>query len=322
MNLLKSICSGAAIISLATVASSAADRGYVAGNFGIELDGVKAGFLRSVEGGHVSSDVVNETTGLDYVTKKHLAGVKYGDVVVQLPVNPSKPICDWISGTFDRNYQRKNGAIIAADYRLDERQRLSFQGALLTEISIPACDAASKDPAYMSLKISPENLKWEGGKGKLLGDSKGSQKLWLPSNFRLDLPGLDCTKVQKIDAFTIKQSVAENSLGAERDYVTEPSKLEIPNLRVTLAATTAGSWLDWADKFIIKGNNDENNEKTGTLTLLSPNRSEELVRVSLYQVGIYRVERPFGDNGDKINTVTVELYVERMEIDFMAQFEK
>ena len=57
-----------------------------------------------------------------------------------------------------------------------------------------------------------------------------AQKQFLPSNFRLEIDGLDCTKVSKIDSFTVKQPIQTDDIGDKRDYKKEPGKLEFPNL--------------------------------------------------------------------------------------------
>ena len=57
-------------------------RGYTAGKYGIDLDGINAGWVSSVEGGMASSDVVVEKLGPDHIQRKHIAGVKYEDISV------------------------------------------------------------------------------------------------------------------------------------------------------------------------------------------------------------------------------------------------
>src|SRR5262245_14100709 len=59
------------------VRPGAGERGFTAGRYAIELDGMMAGWIHSVEGGHATSDVVTEKTGAAAMQKKHLAGVKY-----------------------------------------------------------------------------------------------------------------------------------------------------------------------------------------------------------------------------------------------------
>src|SRR5947209_5818745 len=58
-------------------------RGYVAGKFALELDGIHAGWLYTASGGFPSSDVVTEKLGTDHIIKKHIAGVKYEPIVIQ-----------------------------------------------------------------------------------------------------------------------------------------------------------------------------------------------------------------------------------------------
>ena len=57
----------------------AGTRSYVSGNFMFNLDGVKCGFVKSVEGGDVTAEVVEEKQGPDKFTKKHIGQPKYED---------------------------------------------------------------------------------------------------------------------------------------------------------------------------------------------------------------------------------------------------
>ena len=85
--------------------------------------------------------------------------------------------------------------------------------------------------------------------GKLTADYKIDQKIFLPSNFRLQIDGLDCSKVTKIESFTVKQGVASKDIGSARDSQKEPGKLEFPNLKITMAEVAAQSFIDWHENF-------------------------------------------------------------------------
>ncbi len=63
----------------------------------------------------------------------------------------------------------------------------------------------------------------------------------------------------------------------------EPGKLEFPNLRITIPATYAEIWRRWFNEFVVRGINDETAEKTGTLSLLAPNRTEVLATIRLHR---------------------------------------
>jgi phage tail-like protein len=291
-------------------------RSYVSGNFALELDGLNCGFLKSIEGGDVTAEVINEAVGQDYFVHKHIGKPKYSDITISVGFAGTQPLFDWIKASWNANYQRKKGAVTAANHKLESMSTREFYEAIITETTIPACDGSSKDPSYLTLKFEPEYIRYKKGDGKkLTGEfGKGEQKMWLPSNFRLEIPGLDCTKVNKIDSFTIKQSKVDEGVGDTRDQSIEPGKLEVPNLKITLSERTVETWAAWHEDFVINGNNGQDFEKTGALVFLSPNRKDELGRINFYNLGIFKLSADKSEaNADQIKRVTGELYCERME---------
>jgi hypothetical protein len=280
------------------------------GGFALELDGILIGLLKSARGGHAYADVVEEKLGVDHIAKKHLANLKYEDITIQIGFSMTKAIYDWIAASWASSYQRKNGSIQAANYKMEIKQVREFFHALITETTIPACDASAKDPAYLTLKLAPEQTVSKAGSGKLKGTLNKNQKKWVPSNFRLEIDGLPCKKVTKIDSFTVKQTFGD-SLGDTRED--EPGKLEIPNLRITFAESDVGPWAAWFDDFVIKGNSTDESEKGGRLTFLAPDRKKELATIEFFNLGIFKLssDKPEA-NADKTKRVTAELYVERM----------
>jgi hypothetical protein len=145
------------------VASS--QRGYTAGRFLVELDGSAAGFVESVEGGDVFSDVVVEKVGADGVAHKHLAGVRYEDLALVVGPNMSRSFFEWIASTLDRKFTRKDGAVSFQDYTGSEKERLVWQGGLLSEIVFPAVDAGSREGAHLTVKVRPELTQHRKGSG-------------------------------------------------------------------------------------------------------------------------------------------------------------
>src|SRR5437588_2334025 len=187
-------------------------RAYTAGRYALYLDTAMAGWVQSVEGGNATSDVVVEKLGPDHIQRKHLAGVKYEDIAIHCGAEMSKAFFDWIKATVGRSYTRRNGAIGIADYNLKETARMSWVNGLISEIGFPALDAASKDAARLSVKFAPEYTRLTQGAGAVTSPGKAvMEKKWLSSNFRLQIAGLDCTRVNKIEAFTIKQAVVTNA---------------------------------------------------------------------------------------------------------------
>ena len=293
-------------------------RSSTSGNFYFQLDGVKCGFLKAIKGGAITAEVINEAVGATYFTKKHIGQPKYEDFSMDIGMSMSKAVYAWIEESWKMNYQRKNGAVVACDHKLNATSQREFFNALITEVTVPKLDGGGKDPAYLTVKFAPEYTRMSKASGKATGElGKSENKLWLPSMFRLELPGLDCSKVNSIDAITVKQTAVQDDLGDARDMLKEPGKLEFPNLKITLSERTAESWEKYFDEFVIKGNCDESQEKTGAIHLLSPNRQDTLATISLYNVGIFKFTHDDSTaNEDKIRRCTAEMYCERMEFKY------
>jgi len=292
-------------------------RGFVAGKYAIELDGISAGWVGSVEGGQATADVVQEKVGADHIIKKHIAGVKYEEISVSCGTGMSKGFYDWIKASFDHAYTRKGGAIIACDYNYKEHSRLTWFNGLISEIGFPALDASSKDAAKMTIKVKPEYTRATtstggasvaGGKYPL---GKGEQKKWMPSNFRLKIDATDCSRVNKIEAISLKQKIIEHAVGELRDYECEPASLEVPNLVITLAESHAKEFYDWHEDFVIKGNCGDDKERGGALEYLTPDLGKTLFTLTFSHLGVFKVTPEKVEAGsEQIRRVKVEMYCE------------
>lgn len=289
-------------------------RSFAAGNFALQLDGVSCGFLKAVDGGDISADVISEPAGPSGLVKKHIGQPKYEDFELQVGFELAKLFYDWIADSWNRKFARKNGAIVGTDLNFKAVSERRFESALITETTIPALDASSKEPAHLTVKLSPELTRTAKGGGSIGKVPAVKQKAFLPSNFRVEIDKLDCSKVSKVDAFTIKQTVSAGGVGERRDPQKRAGNLEFPNLKITLAEVSAKTWDAWFDDFVVKGNNGDANEKSGALVFLAPDRKAELGRITLHNLGIFalRRNRP-GAGTDAIQRITAELYCERME---------
>lgn len=294
------------------------NRSFAAGSFALELGGAKCGFAKSFRGGGAVAEVISESVGSDYFVKKHIGQPKYEDIELQIGLGMANAVYDWIAASWQQQYMRKDGAVVMAGVDGTEQSRREFFQALITEVTVPKLDAASKTPAYLTVKFSPEVVRDKKGSGAKAGAAigKNEQKLFLPSNFRLTIDGLDCTKVAKIDSLTVKQSAVTDDIGDARDYEKEPGKIEFPNLKISLAAASAGTWRTWFADFVIAGNNGEDREKHGKIELLAPNRQTVLATITLLGLGIYRLDDDWtaAETSDKVRRIEAELYCEQMKL--------
>jgi len=302
-------------------------RGFVAGHYALELDGVAGGWLHSAEGGHATSDVVIEKLGPDHIARKHISGVKYEDITLIFGTGMSKGCYQWIKDSLDYKYSRKGGAVIACNYDHKEISRLTWYHGLISEVGLPACDAGSKDAAKMTVKLSPETTRTttQAGGGKSVAGAfpvnSVVQKKWLPSNFRIRIDSLEepCTKVNKIEAITVKQKNVENAVGEMRDYEKEPANLEIPNLVITVPESHADPFYKWHEDFVIKGNAGDGAEKNGALEFLTPNLQEVLFVLTFGHLGIFKMTPDkVESHNEGIRRIKIEMYCETMHFDYKA----
>jgi len=267
------------------------------------LDGVVAGSVQDVHFPFASSDVVSVTTGTSYFVKKHIGNIKYEDVSMLVGSDVSRPMLDWMSGTIIMNYQRKNGALT-----IDGRQH-EFFNALVTEIGFPALESGGSNKGFLSVKFAPEYTRVTKASSKFKNVASPPTS-FSTSSFLVEIDGLATGKIVRVDAFTIKQTATTDELGDARDYLKEPGKLEFPNLALYVAPGDATGFTEWHEDFVIKGNCDESNEKSGRIVLRNES-SKDAVEIKLFNVGIFGMDEVMVGN-KKLRRI--DLYVERMEL--------
>lgn len=293
-------------------------RPSMSSRFVLTLGGVQAGFLKSVDGGDITAEVVQEAHDptSTYFFKKHIASVKYEDFAVEVDFSLADAVYDWIAATWTGRHYRKDGSIIICDSDFNAISEQQFFHASLSEVTIPTCDALAKNPVPMQLKFSPEITRMNKGGGRVsfLDKGKLGQKQWSPSNFRLEIDGLDCTRVVSVGSFTVKQILSTHNVGETRDYEKISKGIEFPNLKITLPEMATQSWQAWFEDFVVRGHNGDAQEKGGALVFLGADRKAELARITFFNLGIFRLGADKAQAGsDQTRTVTAELYCQRME---------
>ncbi|MEA2646916.1 MAG: hypothetical protein QOE92_1999 [Chloroflexota bacterium] len=296
--------------------NAAAIRDYTNSHFSLDLEGTNAGFIDDVSGGSAYGEVITEQLGADRIARKHIGAVHYEPFTLSFGTAMSQNAYDWISGTLNRKNPRHSGAVVSSDFDFNVQSNVSFLNALLTEVTFPAVDGGSKDSAKMTIKFAPESTKADpvakgtAQSGKFT--TKG-QKKWTANNFRLTIGGLDTSKVNHVDAITVKQVVSDPGLGELRDFQKQDARLDIPNIVVTMSEASAADWFAWHQDFVVRGNNRPENEKSGTLEYLAADQKETLFTLDLKNLGIFRLAPEKAQAGqESIRRVRAEMYCEEI----------
>ena len=296
------------------------NRSYTAGHFELQLDGHKTtAYLKSIDGGWVRASPLAEPIGPHNEQIKHTTTVDIEPFSIDFGLSGANDVLKWIQQSWRKDWSRRNGQITHANFDKFQTFEHEFFDALITETTFPTLDGASKDPAYIKIKLQPERVisKQSGGMTRLQGQMSAKQKLWMCSGFRLNIDGVQNIEyTNKIESFTIKQGVKQLYTGVERFPQIEPTKIEFPALTGTIALGYADAILKWYDDAVVKGANDPSQQKSGSLEFLSPDRSQVIFRINLYEVGLGHAQIPQSTaNADQIKRVKFELYVGRMDLD-------
>ena len=294
---------------------------YTAGHFELCIDGAKTtSYLKSLEGGFMNHSQVSESVGVAAKRIMHAAVREIDPVSFEIGMSGAAGVLKWIQDSWrDTGFSARNGQINHANFNLETVFEHEFSDALITEVTFPALDGASKESAYLKVKFQPRTVatkKLNGGPKitPLLGPK---QKSWLCSAFRFSIDGIDTAQyVNKIESFTIKQSCKKLFRGASRDFELCPTKIEFPTISCSISLQYADGILDWYDQYIRAGKRDIAAQKSGSLEFLSPDRASTLFRINFRELGLTKFQiQQSTANADQIKRVKFDLYVGDMDLD-------
>jgi hypothetical protein len=293
-------------------------RGYGPGRVALELGGVPAGLPFFAAGGDATADVVAEKLGTSTVRRKHVAGVRYTDILLTCGLDMGAGFWTWLADALASRQTPHDGALVLLDYDFNEVRRLTFQHALVTQIGFPALDAGSKDTARVAVRLSPELTHAQRSSGKASygkGLVSAKQKKWLASNFRVTVPGLDLTKVSRVEALTVDVVAEVHAIGEARIYEQAVAVVTVPDVELTVPDSHAADLRAWHEDFVINGHNDSSHEKSGSIEMLSPDLRDVLLRLDLSGLGIYALaDAPVEAGSEAILRAKAKLYCEEMRL--------
>jgi T4-like virus tail tube protein gp19 len=303
-------------------------RSYPAGQFALTIDGHQStAFIKSVDGGFARATVADDPAGGTQNRVKHIATVEVEPISIEVGLTGAGDVLSWIQGSWNRQWSRRNGEITHANFDLFETYRHEFFDALMTEACFPTLDASSKEGGFLKFKFQPETIKTKSMPGGEAGSTgpkvqgrigqQVKQKLWSPSAFRFRLDGLDeMAHVNKIDSFTITQTVKKLFTGKDRFPQIEPTGIKFPNITGTIPLQFSRGLLAWHEEYIRTGAEDLTSQKTGAIEFLSTDRKSIIFSINLLDVGISFAGIETATSGaDQIKRVKFELFVHRMELD-------
>lgn len=257
---------------------------------GLELDGVFIP-LDSVDGGNAFADVAVDPA-IDAVQRKHLSLLRYEDITLGVPFGAAPALMAWIGTWLSKGPQQKSGAIVYVDVNFKDTKRLEFLNAVISEVSLPACNAGV--PARgesLIVRLTPQETRLTGGTGRTMNMSLArTTTVVSPANFRMNVQGLEssCTRIRTVSAPVGKRTTAGQLPKSEavREKPLPAGLLDCSTVTVTLPENDAGPFYQWFNDFALRGNT--NQERAGRLEYLSPDRTRVIAAVDFGNLGITR----------------------------------
>lgn len=299
-------------------------RPYIAANFNLELEGVDCGMINKFSGGNWTGEITELAQNAGYYVKKHVNNLKMNPMKMELAGIDTSPLHDKIEALLACNVTYFDGAVNALDMNLATKSTKEFKQALLTSFSTVKCDAKSTKAGYLSVEITPENVKTVKGSGER-GKAKNNvhQKMLHESNFQLVVDAISGTtsRVSSVETLKASAPAAADQVGFRRVHDLICTKgAEFSNLIFVMPEIDADKAFEWHQKFCVDGYCTEQDETTAELTYYSANLKEELIRVKLVNVGVFGCEPDeYADRSDKARNVKMSAYCERFTVEFLKK---
>jgi phage tail-like protein len=299
------------------------ERAYSEGRFALSLDGAAAGFLPSVSGGNARAELATHQLGPTNAQRKNIATFNYEPITVEVGMGMSKGFYEWIKQSFRHESMRKSGEIHAMDFDGNSQSLREFRDAYIQEVTIPALDAASKEPGYMTVKLAPREMVSRPGTGRPVAGTTqpaAKHKQWLCSNFRVEIGDLPCARVSKINSFIWRQGVIKDEVGQFREPTKHPAKVEVPSVKLTIVMADIGPWQDWVQRVTQGGPNAQGAQVDGAITFLAPNLGSELARIDLFGLRPVSLQpAQMQANQEQVARFSVELHCADMAFNYLAK---
>lgn len=294
-----------ALFSFAAISAQAATttRTFSAAQ-SFSINGVDCPEVTSWSGGDTCGAVV-EIVENSAVTKKHIGQVGYAPIVVKAtpPLSAALSAClsDLCTGSSKSVTLELSGS---------DPKPLQATNAQLLEAQFSALDGSGKEVYEITFVFRADSVR------PLTDPIKPSVKTAkstraLASNFRFTLGNLDTARVISIEPFTITRASGTDTAGAIRIAPSQTGPTKFSDLAVVTSDASAASWAAWRDDFLVSGNNADEKELNGSLTLLGPDLKTPLLSLQLSHVGIAR----FAHNptlNESIARSTATLYCEQI----------
>jgi len=298
---------------MATVVTSSAPQ-YL-----LEVGGTPVGSLKRFSGLGMAAEIMQNNAAGAPAPAKHVSNIKWTPGRATVGMGMGKGLYDWMKASFDKGYASMNGAFTVADPNGKVQSVQAFYNAQITAVTVPECNATSKDAGLFDIVFEAEQVKWALGGGEQINSKIGRlPRQWVRANFKVSVGSLPCARVAKVDAFTWRCVLT----GSDSDrFGQRTAQVTVPDITLTIGMADYPAWAEAARAWFVDGKHLEANEMPARITLLDPTLAEAkaLGWIDLGHVGFKAFSMPDAEPGKaSAPTFTVTLYAETMALTIKA----
>ncbi len=307
-------------------ASPVSSKSYAVSRFGVVIDGMDlTSYVKNVEGGLHKVESTKEQTGSYNHPTNHLATRTIEPITLEVGLCKANPILDIVEKIVNkREHKRLSGHIFHADANSHSRFEQEFMRALVTEISLPALDAAGKNLSMLKVKLQPEEATFKAGdKSPIPMGSQKPQKTWQNNSFRLDLDGpgnINTDFVTKVDALTIGVTAKPIQRGGFLLPEYMPGQIKMPKLSIHVPLHHAGTLITWFEKVAAKhvaspDGGGSGYEGGGALTYLDTTTKKDLYSITFESLAPEQMTIVKSEGGAAtLKTAKFDFYITNMKL--------
>jgi phage tail-like protein len=258
----------------------------------LELDGVQVGGLQAVTGCRPKGEVVSmkQTTqaGNPEIVKQ-LSTVRIVPCVLQMGLSNQQVVYQWINGMLTGQAQPKDLVLTQINRNTGRAALLiDVSNALVTSVRIPTFDAVSAETFSLELTVDAEEIvRTDYGSSGPITSGTQAPRAPLLREFSFELVGVQASQnISKVEGFTAKRQLIE-TLGEQRIATVSLGELVVGDTEITTTPNFAAQFNSWFHSFVIQGQNNESDEKTAMLNVLSGTDPTPLLTFQLDGVGIF-----------------------------------
>ncbi len=300
-----------AILSLFTastglLSAALANRTYSSRAQAFSINGTACTEVTGWAGGDIAGTVT--TSSLAGTTKKHISAIGYDPIVVETALPLSPAFTDTLANFLSGKNTPQTLTLTTTDFDGKADSTLQATGAIIEEVQFPKLDASSKAPARLTFIFRAESVKPVATETSTKATTTPRTSA-LASNFRISLDGLPSSRIASLEAFSITNTTTGKPAGVFNAASAALSTPNISDLTLTISQADRAGWNAWRDSFLVQGNSQEAQEKSGTLELLGPDLKSPIFTLKFSNLGLIRLSTP-PTEGEAITRIQAELYVE------------